>query len=328
MSTEVMGLYLVRHAESANNVISVDFRKEGWAKFLRHADPPLSPTGEEQVTQLKDYMATSEDPLPAYLRSQARGNSDRFAVFSSPMRRTLKTSYGLCSGIGYRDAKVHPTVFEQGGCYHQYPELSEMKGLERLQTMNPTDLLALHKSEDLQTYSGISAIEVTDAAHLKAFIGCDGEEAFAPFISGVAPGYDMTKGWYVKDTVETRSECFTRATEFVEWVTDLAKKNVLDNIVVVCHGDFMDVVLKNLTLGDCVPVEKRDRMSRYVHTNTGITRVEIARDDCQAHVLYQNRCNHLTSAATHTGGEMLNGWKWSRDAERSPKKPSKKQKTK
>jgi hypothetical protein len=65
------------------------------AAVQRYADPDLSPLGTRQALLLGEHIKTGAEPVAEHLRHCAELGSDRFAIFSSPMRRTLKTTWGL-----------------------------------------------------------------------------------------------------------------------------------------------------------------------------------------------------------------------------------------
>jgi 2,3-bisphosphoglycerate-dependent phosphoglycerate mutase len=89
-----MKLYLIRHAQSANNALPEEQRVE---------DPPLTELGHRQADALAAWMA--ETPLDI--------------LVTSPFRRALETTSYL-----HRSLRLKPQVWidlhEQGGCYAGY----------------------------------------------------------------------------------------------------------------------------------------------------------------------------------------------------------------
>jgi broad specificity phosphatase PhoE len=58
MSGTGLKIYLVRHAESLNNIACHDH--PGEYENIRYHDPQLSPTGHEQAQQLAQYIKQHE----------------------------------------------------------------------------------------------------------------------------------------------------------------------------------------------------------------------------------------------------------------------------
>lgn len=61
-----------------------------------YPDPDLSPLGNVQAIRLGEHLAQSPDPISEHIRSW-KDLGDRFALYSSPMRRALKTTWGISS---------------------------------------------------------------------------------------------------------------------------------------------------------------------------------------------------------------------------------------
>ena len=228
------------------------------------------------------------------------------------MRRALKTSSALAKGLSYAGVIVDPTCFEEGGCYHDHVDMSDMKGLARLEAMSDPELEQLKQATGQRTtFPGLTAADVLDPSTLSAHLNVTPETA--SFVKEVLPG--MESGWYAAfDRCETRRECFARAKHFVDKVKAIAMADNADTVVLVSHGDLMDAMLKNLIGQADVEDRVLDNAIRFAHTNTGITRVEIGKNDGMAHVMVMNESTHL-EATEHTGGEMLDGWgKWRQHA--------------
>ena len=136
----------------------------------------------------------------------------------------------------------------------------------------------------------------------------DVPESTSDFVASVMPG--MESGWYQgRTSVETREECHERARVFAERVRSWAADGSTDNVILVSHGDLMDCILKHFALFDSPLSDKqRDQALRFVHSNTGITRVGVSRKSGRAHILAQNILEHLEDPTLHTGGELEDGW--------------------
>ncbi len=86
-----MKLYLIRHAESANNAR---------AEHLREEDPPISPQGQLQADHLARWMEALEPDV----------------LITSPFLRTLQTTRPIIER-NPQTVFVWHDVFERGGCY-------------------------------------------------------------------------------------------------------------------------------------------------------------------------------------------------------------------
>jgi len=96
-----MRAYLVRHAQSENNVL----RAPGLDNAERSADPGVTARGCRQMDALEARFAR--------LRADtARG----IALYASPMRRCLLTANAMARGMRTR-AKVMIDAHEHGGCF-------------------------------------------------------------------------------------------------------------------------------------------------------------------------------------------------------------------
>ena len=91
-----MRLYLIRHAESENNVRDEHERVE---------DPAITARGVRQAEQLADWLATH--PFDVLL--------------TSPFRRALETARPIAHRTG-REVHVWCDIYEQGGCYRGWHE--------------------------------------------------------------------------------------------------------------------------------------------------------------------------------------------------------------
>jgi 2,3-bisphosphoglycerate-dependent phosphoglycerate mutase len=115
MNSADFTLFLVRHAQSANNAKP---------ESQRIPDPPLTAMGLEQAQALADF-ATGLAPSH---------------VFTSPFLRTLQTTAPLVDLLGITPF-VKADLYEQGGCYQGYriDERSAHPGMGRsdIQRLHP-----------------------------------------------------------------------------------------------------------------------------------------------------------------------------------------------
>jgi broad specificity phosphatase PhoE len=111
-----MQVYLVRHAQSANNA-QVDGPGE------RKPDPDLTDLGVRQAAALADYLTNHPEPdqlsdTLAWRYGVFDGLRYRLnRIMTSPMRRALQTTQPLAAQLEI-PVKVWPDLCEIGGVYH------------------------------------------------------------------------------------------------------------------------------------------------------------------------------------------------------------------
>ncbi|MEO1527496.1 MAG: histidine phosphatase family protein [Planctomycetota bacterium] len=93
-----MELYLIRHAESANNARP---------SYERIEDPPITPVGRLQADHLAAWISTLKADL----------------LITSPFLRTLQTVLPILDHTSH-SVRVWHDVFERGGCYRGWDESS------------------------------------------------------------------------------------------------------------------------------------------------------------------------------------------------------------
>ena len=106
MATPHTGLkvYLIRHAESSNNVLCSQDPLH--YEDVRDHDPALSPSGEEQAKQLGEFIARHPDKF------------NLFEVHCSAMYRSLLTTEAICKATGM-NPEVWVDLHEVKGCRQQ-----------------------------------------------------------------------------------------------------------------------------------------------------------------------------------------------------------------
>ena len=146
---------------------------------------------------------------------------------------------------------------------------------------------------------------MTDPAYVSDYLHLPEQTAI---FAAAEPGMD--KGWWAEHghgAVESRKECFGRGAALATRFTEMAKAGETDVAVLVSHGDLMDCILKALLIPGQLP-RIQDSACRFVHSNTGITRLEIARDG-MAFMLKYNLTAHLDNdPELLTGGELVHDW--------------------
>jgi 2,3-bisphosphoglycerate-dependent phosphoglycerate mutase len=102
-------LFLVRHAQSANNAKAED---------QRIPDPPITPLGETQSQRLATALSALQ---PTHL-------------FTSPFLRSIQTTRAAANLLRLQPT-IHRELFEQGGCYrgHAVGDRHPMPGMGRSQ---------------------------------------------------------------------------------------------------------------------------------------------------------------------------------------------------
>ncbi|MAG34906.1 MAG: hypothetical protein CL878_01430, partial [Dehalococcoidia bacterium] len=106
-----MELYIIRHAQSSNNVLTDSSR--------RVTDPPLTTIGEQQAQLVAQHL-TAVPEASAHLHPvAAHHNRAGFALtrlFTSPMRRALQTARPIGAALG-RQPEVWVDIHETGGMF-------------------------------------------------------------------------------------------------------------------------------------------------------------------------------------------------------------------
>jgi broad specificity phosphatase PhoE len=109
-----MELYIVRHAQSANNVL-VDPR-------YRVCDPPLTELGKRQAELVAQHLSNGVNPeLSAWTPAETGGNHDRHGypitrLYCSPMARALQTARPIGQALDLAP-EVWIDIHEQGGIF-------------------------------------------------------------------------------------------------------------------------------------------------------------------------------------------------------------------
>jgi len=107
--------HLIRHAQSANNVIhqklSFEYQQDRGKirpieARMRHHDPALSACGYKQAENLKNTLPTLID--------------EHSLIICSPMKRALETLIPSLATCRQKGATIicHGLIYELGGCYH------------------------------------------------------------------------------------------------------------------------------------------------------------------------------------------------------------------
>jgi len=126
-----MQLYLIRHAQSANN----DLYTRTGNSDGRSSDPPLTELGHLQAQLLANFLATSRDEATdtTSIREEfiSRHNRRGFGLthlYCSLMTRAIQTGSYIAESTGLPIAGW-PEVHERGGIYHIDEDTGENVGL-------------------------------------------------------------------------------------------------------------------------------------------------------------------------------------------------------
>ena len=110
-----MQLYLIRHAESANNAIYSGTGRES----DRVPDPEITETGHQQAQHLAEHLVHPQgDARQPSLVSQAPRAPDYALthLYCSLMTRSILTAGYIAKACGLVSC-AHPDIFERGGIY-------------------------------------------------------------------------------------------------------------------------------------------------------------------------------------------------------------------
>ena len=118
-----MDLYIIRHAQSTNNALSVEIEQRA-----RVRDPLLTELGSRQADLLAEHLATGRDGWSEAASADPEAGGDPSAtrygitrLVCSPMRRTLLTAQPVGRALGL-DPEIWLGIHEHGGIYLDHGE--------------------------------------------------------------------------------------------------------------------------------------------------------------------------------------------------------------
>lgn len=111
-----MHVLLVRHGQSANNILEATHGCGDMFNSKRSVDPRLSPLGERQAQLLGKHLG-----------SQLRSSRDRIHLFCSSMTRALQTVMPLARELELPPI-VHPQIYEVKGFYDSATGAADARG--------------------------------------------------------------------------------------------------------------------------------------------------------------------------------------------------------
>ncbi len=117
-----MHLYIIRHAQSANNEL---YATTGGSRG-RQADPPLTELGHRQAQAVARALAARPDstPLNRYALRHDRGGYGLTHLYTSLMVRAIVTGGYIAEATGL-PLQAWPAIHERGGLHEEAPETGE-----------------------------------------------------------------------------------------------------------------------------------------------------------------------------------------------------------
>ena len=129
-----MQLFIIRHAQSANNRIAESAEYDEYME-KRDPEPPITEIGERQALLVAEHLAGDEHPEAGQESTTAQGGRGYGIthLYCSPMLRTLQTALPISQAIGVKP-EIWLDIHEHGGCFHGNPrsgKVTNFPGLTR-----------------------------------------------------------------------------------------------------------------------------------------------------------------------------------------------------
>lgn len=112
-------LLIIRHAESANNLLAESAEYESYVA-TRIFEPEITERGVKQAQALADHLSGSTQIEFARVASGNRYGYGITRLVASPMVRTLQTAWPTAQALGL-PLEIWPEIFEQGGLFEGSP---------------------------------------------------------------------------------------------------------------------------------------------------------------------------------------------------------------
>lgn len=203
-----MRVILIRHAQSANNVLAeTDGDDYDLYMATRNPEPPLTDLGHRQAALLAQQLsAAAARTVPATERSVWMDRDHPISeLYVSPMLRALQTTAPIAAALGLAP-QVWVDIHEHGGVFSGNPD----------------------KPNDVVSYPGLTCVEI--AARFPTYQVHDGV------------GHD---GWWNRGYEEIEV-CYARAQRVAADLSAMAADRPDDTIALVTHGTFLDNLLHAL----------------------------------------------------------------------------------
>ncbi|MEM7125333.1 MAG: histidine phosphatase family protein [Chloroflexota bacterium] len=207
-----MIVYIIRHAQSQNNVVATMAKDH--AEFVANyvTDPSITKLGFEQADLVAEHLKseTDIDRLADTPESKLWGGYNITHLYCSPMLRTMQTALP----IGWALA-LQPEI---------WVDIHENNGLYRYNSADPEDISSysgLTRSQMIERFPGYKLVDqITEEGW---WFG--GREEFSLCMGRALRVSDTLRKWAAKQHQEGRAE----------------------TIALVSHGTFIDCLLKALT---------------------------------------------------------------------------------
>jgi 2,3-bisphosphoglycerate-dependent phosphoglycerate mutase len=128
-----MKLFIIRHAQSANNLLGEQAAYEEYM-VRRDPEPPLTELGRRQAELLARHLAGND--FPERKQEDNKSGYGLTRLYCSPMLRTLQTAWPISQHTGLKP-EIWLDLHEQGGIFHGNPRNGEpivsFPGLSRRQ---------------------------------------------------------------------------------------------------------------------------------------------------------------------------------------------------
>lgn len=204
--------YIIRHAQSENNVVAS--QAKDYAEFVANyvTDPSITELGFKQADLVAEHLQseTGADRLEDTPESKLWGGYNITHLYCSPMLRTMQTALPISQALG-----LQPEI---------WVDIHENNGLYRYNSSDPQDVTGhpgLTRSQMAEQFPGYRLVDqITE------------------------------DGWWFGGKEEF-SLCMGRALRVSDTLRKLAaeqhKEGSLETIALVSHGTFIDCLLKALT---------------------------------------------------------------------------------
>lgn len=205
-----MKLFLIRHAESANNRLALGLTYDEYMA-QRSADPVITELGQRQAKRLADHLACETIPESHHETRPDNGNGGYHLthLYCSPMRRALQTSLPIAQALGL-NPEVWVDIHEHGGMFHGNPR----------------------NGGELVIHPGLTRAEMQ-----QEFPDC------------VVPNQVTEEGWWASG-YEDSAGCYARAVRVANDLRHRAQveraQKVESRLALVSHGTFLDALIKAL----------------------------------------------------------------------------------
>jgi 2,3-bisphosphoglycerate-dependent phosphoglycerate mutase len=262
-----MILYLIRHAQSANNALAEKIRAAAGEfdelsyddyRLNRSPDPTLTEIGFKQAEILATYLKSAQPKHRAGFDDPGDVEPGEFSgnpfgisrLYCSAMLRTLQTARPMAEALGL-SPRIWVDIHEHGGMFDNTGENGAAVG-----------------------YPGLTRVQLAEQ-----FPTCE------------IPQQVSDEGWWF-GAEEDLASCQGRAIRVAAEINQMAVEHKDERIALISHGTFLDQLLKALT--GRLPGHE----FHYGLYNTSITRLDLTRSIHTGLpftvIRYTNRVDHLS----------------------------------